>query len=142
MYCPNCAASISDKAELCPNCGVRPFREVNYCFNCSESINANQEMCISCGVRVHKKVSTSVSTGDDSKPPWLMALVSFFVSGLGQMVIGQLKKGFAILAISMVLGFMTFGASAIITTPFAVIDAYLVSKKVADGRSIDEWEFF
>ncbi|MBB5173868.1 zinc ribbon domain-containing protein [Texcoconibacillus texcoconensis] len=139
MYCPNCGNEISEKAEICPNCGVRPFRSVEYCYNCGDSLNKDQEMCTSCGVRVHK---TSHISNTDAKSPWLMALLSFLITGLGQMILGQVKKGVAILVASILLSMITFGSSVFITTPIAIIDAFLIAKKMREGKEVGEWEFF
>ena len=139
MYCSNCGDHISEKAEICPKCGVRPFRIKNYCYNCGKGVNENQEICVDCGVSINKKISGS-SNGE--KEPWLMALLSFLITGLGQMIMGQGKKGATILIGSIILGMFTVGFSAFITTPLSIIDAYLIGKKKKDGKEVGEWGFF
>lgn len=72
-----------------------------------------------------------------------MGLLSgLLIAGLGQIVLGQTKKGIAILLGSMVLGALTLGLSIFITWPLGGIDAFLVAKKLKEGRSVGEWEFF
>lgn len=139
MYCPHCSEQVSEKAEVCPKCGVRPFRSKNYCYNCGVKVNENQEICVECGVSIDRKVS-GISNG--AKEPWLIALLSFLLTGLGQMVIGQGKKGATILIGSIILGFMTFGVSTFVTTPLAIVDGYLIAKKKKEGKEVAEWEFF
>ena len=139
MYCTNCGDHISDKAEICPKCGVRLFRNKNHCFNCGKSVNENQEICVECGVSLNKKLNGSSNA---EKEPWLMALLSFLITGLGQMILGQGKKGAAILIGSIILAIITVGLSAFITTPLSIIDAYLIAKKKAGGKEVGEWEFF
>lgn len=139
MYCGNCGLSISEKAEICPHCGVRPLRNKNFCYNCGTKVNPEQEMCISCGVSLNKKASASPG---NTREPWLMALLSFLITGLGQILVGQVKKGAAMLIGSALLGLMTAGLSAFITTPISIIDAYLITKKINQGKQVADWEFF
>jgi len=139
MHCSNCSEQISDKAEICPKCGVRQFRVKNFCPTCGVKINENQEMCVQCGSSL-KKIGHSVS--GTSVEPWLAALVTAFITGLGQIIIGQVKKGVVILSVSLILGIITFGMSAFVTVPLAVVDAYLVAKRKKNGIEVGEWEFF
>lgn len=139
MFCTNCAENISDKAEVCPKCGVRQFRVTNYCSNCGVNVNENQEMCTNCGVLIKKSATVAI---DGLKEPWLMALLSFIITGLGQMILGQIKKGAVMLIGSIALGIFTVGFSFFITTPIAIIDAFLIAKKMKEGKEVGEWEFF
>lgn len=70
------------------------------------------------------------------------ALWSALLSGLGQFMAGQRKKGVAIFLGSIVLAVMTVGGSALLTWPAAIYDAYAIGKKLQEGRSVGEWEFF
>ncbi|WP_075618292.1 zinc ribbon domain-containing protein [Paenisporosarcina indica] len=138
MHCTNCSETISDQAEICPKCGVRTFTVKNYCHGCGSSVKENQEICISCGVSLKRKNNNS----NGEKEPWLMALLSFFILGLGQIVLGQTAKGITMLVVGIIIGMITFGLSAIITLPLAVIDAYLIAKKKKEGKVVRDWEFF
>ncbi|MGE6487467.1 double zinc ribbon domain-containing protein [Paenisporosarcina sp. NPDC076898] len=139
MHCTNCSEVISDQAEICPKCGVRTFTVKKYCSNCGKSVNENQEICVACGVSLKNKRNSS-SNGE--KEPWLMALLSFLISGLGQIILGQTAKGITILVVSLIIGVITFGFSSFITVPISVIDAYLIAKKKKEGKVVGEWEFF
>lgn len=61
-HCINCAAEISDGAEVCTSCGVNQTvslegphgdRSANekYCVECATLINKQAEICPECGVR-------------------------------------------------------------------------------------------
>jgi TM2 domain-containing membrane protein YozV len=77
------------------------------------------------------------------KDPILMALLSgCCIAGLGQMVLGQTTKGVMILIGSVVLASVTFGATIILTWPLMGLDAYLIAKKLKEGRSVGAWECF
>jgi len=52
-----------------------------YCSSCGASIRKDAEICVKCGVRQaipHEKVL-------NKKEPWLAALASFIIPGLGQL---------------------------------------------------------
>lgn len=79
-----------------------------------------------------------------SRPsPFVMALLSGFVfTGLGQMIMGQVKKGSLLLIGSILLALMTGGISLFITWPLTVVDAYLIARKLREGQAVGYWEFF
>ena len=139
MYCTHCSEPISDSAEICPKCGVRQYKIKNFCYSCGKPVNEIQEICTSCGVNVKK--GKSVVTGDGMHPA-IPAALSFFLTGLGQILNGQVAKGITCLVGSMALGFITLGLSAIVTTPLVIVDAYLIAKKRKEGKQVGEWEFF
>lgn len=76
------------------------------------------------------------------KDPWLMALLSFLILGLGQLILGQTAKGLTILVVGIIIGIITFGIASLITVPISVIDAYLIAKKKIEGKEVGDWEFF
>lgn len=139
MHCTNCSETISDQAEICPKCGVRTFTVKKYCHGCGSSVNENQEICIACGVSLRGKKNSS---SNDEKEPWLMALLSFLILGLGQIILGQTAKGITILIVGIVIGLITFGFATLIILPISVIDAYLIAKKKKEGKVVGDWEFF
>ena len=69
--------------------------------------------------------------------PVSSALVSFFLPGVGQMMLGQSTKGIVMLAVGLFTG--CFGGLLNIA---AAIDAYQIGKKLEQGRPVEEWEMF
>ena len=139
MHCTNCSEQISNLAEICPKCGVRPHVTKNFCHSCGSSVNSNQAMCINCGVQLKEINKTQ---NGDSPNPAIMGLLSFLITGLGQMVMGQVAKGIVMLIGSIILAFFTLGLSSLITIAISIIDAVLIAKKKQQGRQVGEWEFF
>lgn len=75
--------------------------------------------------------------------PVLMGILSgLCIAGLGQVILGQKIKGLVILLGSMVLAVLTGGISIFVTWPAGGIDAYLIAKKLKEGKSVGQWEFF
>ena len=65
LYCRECGTHISDKAEICKSCGVRPLNSTNYCNSCGTSTKAEQELCVKCGSRLKTSKGSSTSYQDN-----------------------------------------------------------------------------
>ncbi|MFD2830622.1 hypothetical protein [Corticicoccus populi] len=70
----------------------------------------------------------------NEKSSGLAAVLSFFISGLGQIYNGQILKGIIILLIQGINGLLTFILIGYIFLPivwlFAIIDAYRSAEKI------------
>jgi TM2 domain-containing membrane protein YozV len=94
-------------------------------------------------------VLDKIMPSNPPKDPILMAVVSFFIPWLGQILIGQVAKGIVMILMTPILVVLfvivTLGMGLIVL-PFislvAVIDAYLLAKKLKEGQAIGNWEFF
>ena len=139
MHCTNCSEHISNLAEICPKCGVRPYVTKKFCHSCGSSVNSNQAMCISCGTLLKeiKKIKPANSTN-----PVIMGLLSFLLVGLGQIAMGQSEKGIVMLIGSIILVFLTSLSSLFIIIPISIIDAVLIANKKQKGNQVGDWEFF
>lgn len=83
------------------------------------------------------------------KDPILMAVVSFFIPWLGHMLLGQVTKGVSMFLLTpflyAIFVIATFGLGWVvlpIVNLIAVLDAYLLAKKLKEGQAIGKWEFF
>ena len=140
MHCTNCSEQIANQAEICPKCGVRTFTVKNYCHGCGNSVNENQELCVSCGITL--KVNKPAAMNNSSESPVLMSILSFFIVGLGQLIMGQTVKGIAMFVGAIVISVVTFGFGSVIVLAVSVIDAVLIAKKKQSGKVVGDWEFF
>ena len=64
IKCPECNKEISDKAKVCPNCGVEIKKEkIQICDECGTE-NSNSKICTKCGapLRKVKKLNTRTKT--------------------------------------------------------------------------------
>ena len=146
MHCTNCGQEIANNAAICTHCGVAVGQEKKFCANCGQAVNANQAICLSCGCALtqmnnvqnagQKKIHAS------GKSVSTAVILTCLIVGLGQIYLGQVLKGVAILLASIVIGTLTFGAGSIAIWIIAMIDAYKIGKKLEAGQSVDEWEFF
>ena len=74
MYCRTCKKEIAENAEVCIQCGSKPWAGSKYCQNCGAETGANAEVCIKCGVRLRSQAKS----GKD----WLTAFCLMVVKRL------------------------------------------------------------
>jgi ribosomal protein L40E len=61
--------------------------ETKFCSKCGEKIDIDAEICPKCGVR--QDFPKSLKTETKQPEPWLAALASFLIPGLGQLYTRQ-----------------------------------------------------
>ena len=71
---------------------------------------------------------TRVATGTN---PVLVAIVSFFIPGVGQFINGDMKKGAVMLVLALVLFVPTIGIGTVATQIWSAVDAYRVASGTA-----------
>lgn len=110
-----------------------------YCVNCGEKIDEKAEICPKCGVR-------QSFLNSKKKNPGIAAVLSFFITGLGQIYNGQIGKGILLIFIQVInLFFLTFILMVMFIPPIGFItfpvvwiwgmyDAYKTAEKINDGH--------
>lgn len=100
MYCKNCGEQMNDNQAICIKCGVKTGDGNRFCASCGSTIDENATVCMSCGVAVKKSGNLA---GQDKL---VMALVSFFLGGLGihNFMMGETKKGIIKIVLSFCCG--------------------------------------
>ena len=156
MHCRTCGQQLNDQAAVCIACGVPPLIGKEFCQTCGAATNPAAVVCIKCGVplavgsvarsRTSKSssaVGDAIEASDPPKDPVLMGVLSgCCIAGLGQILMGQTTKGIAIMIGSIVFSIVTMGFGILITWPAGGVDAYLIAKKLKEGKSVGQWEFF
>ena len=134
---------------------------VRFCQYCGTALDPGSTMCPFCtgengrlpSTRLHiepawqKQVapsdSSQLAAAATPRDPLMMAFFSgCVVAGLGQIFIGQAAKGFCVILLAVLLGFITSGISSLIVFPLAALDVYLLADKLKNGKTIGTWEFF
>lgn len=126
-----------------PQAVPRPQEGNRFCPSCAAPTQAAQVVCVKCGVALRGAADDRITPSVPPKDPVLMAALSgCCLAGLGQIVLGQTLKGVIILVVSMLLGAVTMGVSILVTWPLGAVDAYMVAKKLKEGKTVGIWEFF
>jgi|GEM_PF-5638240 len=84
-----------------------------------------------------------VGVVSQQKSPALAALLSFLLVGMGQVYLGQVEKGLCLLVLVILLVMSSVpGPLGLILLLLNVLDAFLMGRKVKEGRQIRKWQFF
>ena len=73
---------------------------------------------------------------------WVAGLLTFLLCGAGQMYNRQVAKGFAFLALCLVLGILTDGPGGYAVTVTACIDACRTARRINAGEIVGPWSVF
>jgi TM2 domain-containing membrane protein YozV len=128
MYCPECGKQVVESARFCPECG-------------GELILQGQEESITdIGTRDQGRRTALVYPSTPVKSPHLCWL-NLLLAGLAQIIFGQTAKGLTIFGVTLASNLLFLGLGIVFNIA-AIIDAYLVGKKLAAGKPVGKWEFF
>ena len=123
MFCRNCGKEMNDNQAICLNCGVKTGEGSAFCSNCGGAVAPNAEVCMNCGVAIKK---AGVAGGIDKDNKVLMALVCFFLGGIGihNFMLGETKKGIVKIVANICMGLG--GLLALIDLIKILMDKYVV----------------
>ena len=110
-----------------------------YCSNCGEQIDEKAEICPDCGVR-QPGATTYQEPVYQQKNPGVAAVLSALYVGLGQIYNGEIAKGLILIVAYFVSILLTFVMIGFITSPilwvFGIYDAYNTAKKINSGEIV------
>ena len=141
MFCKNCGQQIDDNATKCDKCGASvtpvaaPAAAPAAGGFSTPSPNGS-------GVVLIINVGSQEPIAPSGKNTVLATILSCCIPGVGQIYLGQLFKGIALLIIYFVLGSITFGIVGLVAWVVAMLDAFKIGKKLEEGKSVAPWEFF
>lgn len=108
VFCRECGSTISEKAEICPECGVR-----------------------------QKPPGGGANTGFDDKQPGIAAVASLVIPGAGQIYLGELNRGILFIVATAVAGILSMfliGIPFLIGIwIYAIYDAYNLAQGQEPG---------
>jgi TM2 domain-containing membrane protein YozV len=94
--------------------------------------------CLNCG-----KIVGQHAVVVKSKNPLFAALLSFFLSGLGQVYNGQFGKGIMYFAIAIICGLLINVVIGLVLAPIwwiiNILDAYSTAKRINQGEQFDNF---
>lgn len=126
MFCKNCGKEMNENQAICLNCGVKTGDGNAFCQNCGNAVAPNAAVCLSCGVAIKKPSSVGVEGELGGQNKLMIALVCFFLGGLGihNFIMGENKKGIFKIIMSFVCGIS--GILALIDFIKILIGKYVV----------------
>ena len=75
-----------------------------------------------------------------SKSAKLAALLSFFFPGIGELYLGQAKKGLTIFLVAMILGGGTMGLVWFVAGVYSCFHAHKIACLMNKGMAVSTWE--
>jgi TM2 domain-containing membrane protein YozV len=120
---------------------MRPLSDDKFCQSCGGETIPAQEICIKCGVRLRGNSGSKLISGGN-KSVTLAWILSLLLPGVGQIYLGQVVKGIAMIAGGIILTAITGGLAGIVVWFVGVFDAIKIGRKLEAGKSVGEWEFF
>ncbi len=132
MYCSNCGKQIPDGSRFCPECGT------SIAFAGPPPV---QIVDASIGTRDQVKGPTLVYPKNPPLSPHL-CWVNLVLSGLAQILHGQVAKGIVILVATIGSNLVLPILLALVIGAISIIDAYMVGKTLRNGRPVGKWEWF
>ena len=123
--------------------------DVNLTKENTQDFNTNDNMNNAYVNYTNNYSGANVITPDELKvEPTIACILSIFVTGLGQMLNGQLEKGLILLIGGYIFVFaislLTCGIGAIsapILIVFSALDAYKCAQRLQSGQSIGKYEW-
>jgi TM2 domain-containing membrane protein YozV len=87
------------------------------------------------------KSTQTIQPSTPPKNPIIALILSLILGGVGQLYLGQQKKGI-ILIVVWVLGWCTAGIVTGLVAIVGAIDAYMLGDKLQKGESIGDMQWF
>jgi TM2 domain-containing membrane protein YozV/ribosomal protein L37E len=124
IICPKCGNVSTDKqSKFCPKCGT-----AFHSTNSTSGLNTLNSQNV-----ITPKTANPLIDKKEEKSPFVAALCSFFIPGLGQVYNGETAKGLGIF-FGTIIGFFIFLIPGFICWIYGIYDAYTIAKKMNTGQ--------
>ena len=145
VICKNCGEEMPDMAKYCRNCGCELEDEnptVKVCPHCGCELPDDDKFCHQCGIPVKVDEENVPARVIRNKSPFLAAVLSFFIIGLGQVYLGLVKKGIMLFILAIIAGILTTVIIGwilwFVIWIYAVYDAITSANKINDGIEVKD----
>ena len=119
------------------------------CADCMMEVDGRL-VCKSCVQQMASQAASGANGAAKRKEPILALLLTFLVTGLGQIYNGQVKKGIIILVGQIIMGmivvFLMFFLIGCCIAPFLTLlwlywmyDAYVTAERINRGEVVKDW---
>lgn len=106
MYCKNCGEQLNDNQAICLKCGVAVGTGKAFCKNCGKPVNEGAAVCLSCGCKIEDEKKKEAAGDLNGQDKMTMALICFFLGGIGihNFMMGEKKKGILKIVLTLCCG--------------------------------------
>ena len=106
MYCRNCGEQLNDNQAICLKCGVAVGKGKAFCKNCGKPVNEGAAVCLSCGCKIEDEQKKEAAGNLNGQDKMTMALICFFLGGIGihNFMMGEKKKGIFKIVLTLCCG--------------------------------------
>ena len=132
MYCSNCGKQIVDDSRFCPECGFQTAAVAPPPLQVHDA---------RIGTRDQERGTNLVYPRNPPLSPHL-CWVNLLVSGLAQILYGQVGKGIILLSVTIASNLVLPCFLALCIGTVSIIDAYMVGKTLRDGTPVGKWAWF
>ncbi|MDO4583229.1 MAG: hypothetical protein Q4D62_03900 [Planctomycetia bacterium] len=139
MKCPYCENTAPPNVLQCPFCGAPlpqpqqpPIPQQPYAQQPFTPPPYVQQIY----------VQQPIQSAGIKKSATTAALLSCLITGLGQIYLGQVGKGFFLFFMAIFVAIATAGVGGIVMWFIAIIDAHCIAKKINSGQIVGAWEWF
>jgi len=132
MYCSKCGKQIVDDSRVCPECGAQLGGGAS---------QPPPPTTSAAGTRDQVRQPDIVYPKNPPLSPHL-CWVNLLVSGLAQIIHGQVAKGIVMLAVTIASHLVLPFILALVIEAVSVIDAFKVGKALASGKPVRKWDWF
>ena len=127
MFCSQCGAENPDGARFCGKCGAPVAAAAPAPAPGPADTVRGGGGAAPAPVVVNNSGSGMGAVSPTGKTPWVATLLSFFISGLGQLYNGDFKKG-AVMFVGAVLGiWLTGGLATLAVWIWSMVDGWQVA---------------
>jgi hypothetical protein len=127
MFCSQCGADNPDGARFCGKCGAPMAAAAPAPAPAATDTVRGGGGAAPAPVVVNNSGSGMGAVSPTGKTPWVATLLSFFISGLGQMYNSDFKKG-AVMFAGAVLGiWLTGGLATLAIWIWSMVDGWQVA---------------
>ena len=97
---------MNAEQAVCTSCGVPTGKGNKFCPNCGKETAEAAVICVNCGVSLEEKKAAGSGEYLNGKDKIVMALVAFFLGGIGihNFMMGEKKKGILKIVLSFLCG--------------------------------------
>jgi TM2 domain-containing membrane protein YozV len=115
MFCSKCGAENPDAARFCAKCGT------------NLTLAAEAPAAAPLDTMRGAAPGATAAVSPTGKTPWVAALLSFFICGLGQLYNTDVKKGIVMFVGAILGAFLTAGVATFFIWIWGMVDGWQVA---------------